>query len=55
MTVNEYDDTIHSTPDGFRTDKEGVPVQWPNWQPGQWIASGARKYKRDDWRTPLSV
>lgn len=36
------DDTIHTTPDGIRTDKEGVPVQWPNWQPGQWIHSRAQ-------------
>jgi hypothetical protein len=30
VTVNQYDDTYHTT-DGFRTDKDGVPVQWPNW------------------------
>lgn len=31
LEKNKYDDTIHTTPDGYRTDSAGVPVQWPNW------------------------
>lgn len=35
-TPNQWDDTIHQD-DGVRTFRDGVPLQYPNWQAGQFI------------------
>jgi hypothetical protein len=31
LEMNTLDQSIHTTPDGYRTDSAGVPLQWPNW------------------------
>ena len=38
-TPNQWDDAIHQE-DGVRTFRDGTPLQYPNWQVGQF-------YKRD--------